>query len=229
MRHHAQLLQVMHPSPPCPSLEPLFLVDFVVVDNFWELSGRWLWKPQMLFREPTKLYGTFFGSEFIPEPGKKATVLPPYTVGSAQLHIDTHVSRGSDIGFEILVETMAFVKNSDSLLTRSEVSHPKAWRKIVHQDTRGHAISCHSWGHTLPLPARVAQRTMLEHGLLTESSSVDSQALVALLPPAETPGWSPLPLQDKLWWHWDSDVFLNRDISFEVWQRHTVWCVLVLS
>lgn len=95
----------------------------------------------MLFREPTELYGTFFGSESIPEPGKKATVLPPYTVRSAQLlHMDTHLSRGSDIGFEILVETMTFVKNSDSVLTRSEVSHPKAWRKIVHQDTRGHAI-----------------------------------------------------------------------------------------
>lgn len=94
----------------------------------------------MLFREPMELYGTFFGSDSIPEPGKKATVLPPYTVGSAQLHMDTRLSQGNDIGFEILVETMTFVKNSDSVLTRSEVSHPKAWRKIVHQDTRGHAI-----------------------------------------------------------------------------------------
>lgn len=94
----------------------------------------------MLFREPMELYGTFFGSEFIPEPGKKATVLPPYTVRSAQLHMDTHLSRGSDIGFEIFVETMTFVKNSGSVLTRSEASHPKAWRKILHQDTRGHAM-----------------------------------------------------------------------------------------
>lgn len=98
--------------------------------------------------------------------------------------------RGSHVGFEILVETMTFVKNSDSVLTRSEVSHPKAWRKIVHQDTRGQAMpslrshpATASQGSTKNCAGTWTPHRVLQCGLS--------------LPPAETPGWSLLPPRDK--------------------------------
>lgn len=82
--------------------------------------------PNAFQRTREELYRAFFGNESVPEPGRKPTVLP-HTVGLAQLHVETHLSQGQSRSlastaqvteFEILVETITFVKNSGIVLTK---------------------------------------------------------------------------------------------------------------